>query len=250
MKLDNVLKQAVRFTKRNSTTILSIASGVGVVASMVLVAKETPLAIERIKNAEEVKEEALTPLESIIVATPAYIPSIVVGTSTLVCILSCSVLNARRQNQLVSLCHLANSSYREYREKLIELKGEELDTEIIAEVTRSRSDYHLTDSDDPDVKFTWYEPILGEYLTRYEREIIDAEYHLNRNYALYGCVTVNDWYEMLGLRQTMEGAVLGWTIEDGVYWIDFEHRLQEMSDGTKYYVIKPLFPPNEEIDEL
>ena len=249
MKVDNVLKEVTRFTKKNATTMLSVASGIGVVVSMILVAKETPLAIDRLRQAEMDKEEDLTVLETVIVATPAYIPAIVVCTSTLVCIASCGVLNAKRQNQLVAICNLANSSYREYREKLIELKGEDLDREIAAEVTRSRSDYRLVDSDELDMKATWYDPISKRYFTRFEREIIDAEYQLNRMFALQGYASVNDWYGMLGVPETMEGAMLGWTIEDGVYWIDFEHNKQEMEDGSTCYSITPLFQPNESFVE-
>lgn len=249
MQVNKVLKEITQFTKRNANTILTIASGVGVVGSMVLVAKETPLAIDRLRQAEMDKEDELTTLETTIVAASAYMPAIIVGTSTLVCIVSCGVLNAKRQNQLVALCTLANNSYREYREKLIELKGEELDREIVAEVTRSHSDYRLANDDESDSKIVWYDPISKRYFTRFEREVIDAEYQLNRTFALQGYATVNDWYATLGIPGTMEGAALGWTIEDGVYWIDFEHNKQEMEEGTTCYSINPLFEPNESFVE-
>lgn len=243
MKVDKMLHQVVRFTKKNSTTILSIASGIGVIGSMILVAKETPLALSRIIDAENEKEDDLTPLETVIIAAPAYIPAIVIGASTLVCIASCSILNTKRQNQLVALCNLANNSFRQYREKLIELKGEELDREITAEVTRSRSDYLISDSDSPDAHVLWYDPYSERYFKRFEREIIDAEYQLNRDYALNGYVSLNDWYEMLSIPYTNDGYCMGWTIEDGVYWIDFEHHKQEMPDGNTCYSIASLIPP-------
>lgn len=245
MQVNKVLKEITQFTKRNANTILTIASGIGLVGSMVLVAKETPLAIDRLRQAEMDKDDELTTLETTIVAASAYIPAIVVGASTLVCIVSCGVLNAKRQNQLVALCTLANNSYREYREKLIELKGEELDREIIAEVTRSRSNYQLANDDESDAKVIWYDPISKQYFSRFEREIIDAEYQLNRIFALRGYASVNDLYEALGLRLTTKGAILGWTIEDGVYWIDFEHTKQEMQDGSTCYSINTIFEPSE-----
>lgn len=249
MKVDKVLKNVNKFTKRNANTLLSIAGVIGVIGSMVLVGKETPLAIDRLRQAEMDKNDSLTALETIVTAAPAYIPAIIVGTSTIACIASCGILNAKRQNQLVALCNLANNSYREYREKLIELKGEELDKEIVAEVTRSRSDYQVTDSDEPDAKITWYDPISKRYFERFEREIIDAEYQLNRMFALQGYAAVNDWCELLGIPGTREGAILGWTIEDGIYWIDFEHQKQEMTDGSTCYSIDSLFTPNKSFIE-
>ena len=79
---------------------------------------------------------------------------------------------------------------------------------------------------------------------RYEREIIDAEYHLNRNFVLRGYAPLNEFYEFLGLPKTEYGEMVGWTISDGYYWIDFEHRLISRDDGgADMYAIDMIFPP-------
>ena len=39
-----------------------------------------------------------------------------------------------------------------------------------------------------------------------------------------GHLPVNDFYEMLGLSAIDGGEYVGWNCDDGLYWIDFNHR--------------------------
>ena len=74
--------------------------------------------------------------------------------------------------------------------------------------------YHQIGLDTPDEKVIFYDEISGESITCYEREIMDAEYHLNRNFVMRGYASLNEFYEFLGLPQTERGEELGWTMSD------------------------------------
>lgn len=91
----------------------------------------------------------------------------------------------------------------------------------------------------------YYDEISGETFVRYEREIMDAEYHLNRNFVMRGYASLNEFYEFLGLPQTLYGDSVGWSITDGEMWIDFEHALISRDDGGEpIYMINTIIPPD------
>ena len=79
---------------------------------------------------------------------------------------------------------------------------------------------------------------------RYEREIIDAEYHFNRNFTMRGYAFLNELYEFLGMPKTEYGGIAGWSLCSGIMWVDFEHRLIDNDDGgPACYSIDMVFSP-------
>lgn len=239
-------RRTVIFT-RHGGTILTVCSIVGFAGTVIFTANGTIKAVELLKEAEDAKKSPLSNSEKALIVIPSYIPAIVTGSLTIVCILSMNVLSKKSQESLLSAYAMATNYHKRYRDKLIELKGEEVDAEVRAVLAREYADYHAIGMDYPDVKMTFYDEASGETFVRYEREVMDAEYHLNRNFALGGCVSLNDFYMFLGLPETDYGNEVGWTAADGYVWIDFEHRLLTQDDGGEdIYEIVPVFAPHEE----
>lgn len=232
------------YLKRSSPTILCCVAAVGVVGIAVASAKATPKAMKLLEDATEEKGENLSKAEKVIIAAPLYIPAVAIGAGTIFCIFGANALNKHQQARLMSAYALLSNYHKEYRYKLIELHGKEADIDIRNAMIRERCNYHQIDSDVPDGKVIFYDEISGESVVRYEREIIDAEYHLNRNFVLRGYAPLNEFYEFLGLPKTEYGETVGWTTSDGYSWIDFEHRLISRDDsGTDVYAIDMIFPP-------
>ena len=78
--------------------------------------------------------------------------------------------------------------------------------------------------------------------------MLQAEYHLNRNFALGGgFITLNDFYTFLGIEKIPEGDAIGWMVSDGLYWVDFNHSKAMVDDGLngeiECYIIDVDFPP-------
>ena len=236
---------SIVYLKRNSPTVLTSIGAVGIVTTSVMTAKVTPKAIRLLEDAAFEKGETLTTVEKIKVVTPVYIPSIVMGSSTIACIFGANVLNKRKQASLVSAYALLDSYHKKYRSKLIEMHGKKADEEIRNAIAREHCDFHLIGLDVPDRKMIFYDEISGRSIVRYEREVMDAEYHLNRNFTMRGYVSLNEFYEFLGLPITDYGATVGWSMSGGYSWIDFEHRLiAEDKKGIKLYSIDIIFPPD------
>ena len=113
------------FAKRNASTVLTCLGGVGVVATTVLAVKATPKALQLIEEEKQKKGEELPKWEVVKTTGPKYIPTVLMGVSTLAFIFGSNILSKRKQASLISAYALLDESYKKYRRKVIELYGEE-----------------------------------------------------------------------------------------------------------------------------
>lgn len=134
--MNNLVNVSKSFLKRNASTILTCLGAAGVIATSIAAVKATPKAEMLLKEAEEEKGDKLTLLEMVQTAGPAYIPSLLIGASTIACIFGANVLNTRQQATLMSAYGLLDTSYKEYSKKVKELYGEEADNKVKEEVTK------------------------------------------------------------------------------------------------------------------
>ena len=256
--MNNLLVRSKVFCKRNASTILTIAGGAGVVATSVMAVKATPKAMKLIEQAKEEKQDELTKFEKVRAAAPVYIPTVLVGVSTIACVFGANILNKRQQASLLSAYALVENSYKEYRNKLKELYGEEAHQSIIDAIAIEKSEKKYITSEclsfncDLSLEEETSEPVLfyDEHSNRYFEatieQVMNAEYHLNRNFVLRGAVCLNEFYEFLGIETNDYGSVLGWAVLDDFYWIDFNHRKIILDDELECYVIEMPFAPGYE----
>lgn len=254
--MGNLLGKTKMFFNRNSSMILTCVGGVGVIATAIAAAKATPKAIKLVEELEKEKGEELTTPEIIYTAAPAYIPTVLIGASTIACIFGANTLNKRQQASLMSAYALVDSSFKEYKGKLKEMYGEETHQSIVdaiavekAEKMNITSAYMVGNCDlsteegtgDP---ILFYDEHSNRYFESTIEQVMSAEYHLNRNYVLRGYSYLNEFYEFLGLETTDYGSVLGWAPnDDGMYWIEFNHRKTILDDGLEVYIIEMPFEP-------
>lgn len=244
------------FFKRNASTILTVLGGIGVVATTITAVKATPKALQKLEEAETEKGEMLTKWEVVQVAGPTYLPTILLGTSTLACIFGANVLTQRQQAALVSAYGLIDQKYKDYRRKLIELHGKEAHDEIIEQLAIEKAEDRYISGTGMFQNCSLYlddfcgEPVLfyDDYSNRYFEstieQVLNAEYHTNRNFVLRGYVILNEFYDFLGLESTNYGSEVGWCIDDELYWVDFNHRKITLDDGLECYVIETPWGPS------
>lgn len=239
--MNKLLEHSKRFVKRNASTILTCAGGVGVVATAVMAVKATPKAMTLLENAKKEKGEDLTKMEVVKVAGPSYIPAVVTGVSTIACIFGANVLNKRQQAALMSAYALLDSTYKDYQAKVEELYGEEANDNVKAEIAKDKYiDEEVTLTDNNNQLF--YDEFSGRYFESTTEDVIKAEYNLNRKLADWYGVYLNEFYEMLGLEPVDYGEHLGWNSAE-VYdtqwsnWIDFNHKKVTMDDGLECYIL-------------
>ena len=250
-----------QFWKRHGSTILTYIGGIGVIATTVSAVKATPKAMRLIEEAREIKDEELTTIEKIKIAGPTYIPTIAMGVGTITCIFGANVLNKRHQAALVSAYAMVDSSYKEYKQKLKELYGEEAHEEIVNAIAVEKAKdvgitaasgcalTCLTDDESCGEPVLFYDEWSGRYFESTIEQVIAAEYHLNRNFVLRGYSVLNEFYEFLGLEPTDYGSEVGWTVEDEFYWLDFNHRKTLIDDDLECYIIEMPWGPSTDFQE-
>lgn len=249
------------YLKHNSSTILTCVGAVGVVVTAVTAARASSKVTKLLEKAREDKGEDLSKLETAQIAVPAYIPSAVIGASTIACIFGANVLNKRQQAAITSAYALMERTYKEYRGKVKEMFGEETDIQIREAIAKEKRDENIiayvpgynsfVQTDD---KILFYDEYRKGYFEASMDEVRNAEYHLNRNFAHRGYVALNEFYEFLGLEPIECGDILGWgcgrMIEEYESpWIDFNHRIVEMEDGMECCIIEIPIPPTDNFEE-
>lgn len=86
----------------------------------------------------------------------------------------------------------------------------------------------------------FYEYNHGEFFERTLANILDAEYQLNMKLKLYKRVTLNDFFECLGLPFIEYGDDVGWYLDTDIRpnaWISFDREFVELEDGMECYII-------------
>lgn len=239
--MNGLIRKSELFLKRNSSTILTCLGGVGVVATAVLAVRETPKALRLIESAKEEKGEELTKIEIVKTAAPVYIPAAIIGVSTIACIFGANILNKRQQAALMSAYALLDKSYKEYRHKIVELYGDKVDEDVLAEIAKDKYDCEEF-IDEDDGKELFFDQFSGRYFRSTLFEVQQAEYRVNRALVMQDYAYLNDFYEWLGIEPVDYGYKFGWTrgINLEIYWqewVDFTHKKVPMEDGMECTMI-------------
>lgn len=256
--------------KKASPTILTCVGAVGVVATAVLAVKATPRAIELVKADSRKNHDgdphAATKLEVVKSCWKCYIPAATTGAATIACIFGVNVLSKRQQASLVSAYTLVNRSYNDYKRKVKELYGEEAHKKIMESLAVEKakdvpitacgliSTSSLEFEDANEELRLFYDSFSERYFQATISQVLQAEYHVNRNFALMGgFVPVNMFYEFLGIEPQQDFAGLGWWVNDEMYWVDFNHSKAMVDDGLngeiECYIIDMEFTPTSECPE-
>ena len=226
-----------RFVKRNASTILSVLGVAGVIATTVTTVKATPKAMEFVKKAEEEKGEKLSKWEKVNVAGVAYIPTALIGTATIACILGANLVSRHQQATLMSAYALLDRSYKEYKNKANELYGDGAGKQIREGIAKDK--YTGDESSGDDGKELFYDFYSGRYFESTKEHVMRAQYEVNRSLFVNYAVGLNEYYDLLGLEEKPEYEMLGWScgqMEEmyGHPWIEFEHE-ETILDGDSEY---------------
>lgn len=252
-----------RFVKKNSSNILTVATAAGMITTIILAVKATPKALELIKAEEdarkiiktttlyadnqpyttEVVEEApkLTPLEIVKVAWKPYVPAIAMGTLTLTCLFGMNYLNRKTQASLISAYAVLEKSYRQYREKCIEMYNADTDIDIKQKIAKSNFYKNIEIEDGKELFFDYTSMQYFESTMDEVKEALDT---INETLSDSGFVYLNDFYELLGIPLVDYGYNLGWFSDIGTLKLDYEKTELDDGDGTlDCWIITPTESP-------
>lgn len=238
-----------RFWKRNASTILTVAGGIGVIATTISAVKATPKAMKLIDEAKEKKGEELTKWDIVKTAAPTYIPTVLMGAATVACIFGAQVLNKRSQAALMSAYALMDQKYKDYKNKAKELYGSDADARITEEIAKDKyEEEDIQDTDDG--KQLYYDNYSERYFRATSEDVIKAQYAINRILVEDGVACINEYYHALGIDTVDYGDEIGWNVSqmfDNYWtsWIEFYQEKVEMEDGMECTIIHMLDPMSD-----
>lgn len=229
----------MKLVQKNSSTILTCIGAAGVIATAVLTGRATIKAVRIVDESETHSKK-----EIVKTVWKEYIPAAATGLATIALIFGANALNKKQQATLVSAYALLDQTYREYKNKVKEVLGEESEQKVEDAIAEEK----VSDICPSDGKLLFYEPNYGQGFERTMLEVQDAEYRLNQKFAVEGEASLNDFFELLGLNKTDTGDMIGWSQEMAwdnynYQWIEFEHEPKKTEDGREYYQINMPFPP-------
>ncbi|MBQ9611328.1 MAG: hypothetical protein IJV14_01910, partial [Lachnospiraceae bacterium] len=190
-----------KWIQRNGSTILTCLGAGGMIATMALTVKATLKARNACLDARIEKDrDDLTKAEIIRISIPAFIPPIAVGTGSLICIFGANALSRRQQAALASAYTALASAFEGYRGKVETLCGLGTNAAIDKAIEQENKDI-LDDRPPWDEVQTFYLDGCDKpaFFERTMEQVMQAEYHINRNFQLKGQVTFNEFREWLGL---------------------------------------------------
>ncbi len=239
--------------KKVAPILLSIVGAVGVLATAALAIKATPKAMDILKE----KEEKLTTQEVIKATWKCYIPTAVSAVVTIGCIAGAGILSERQITAITGAYGVIQNTYKNYISEVKKMFGEQTHKDILKSIATERATQeHITAEtfmwntslefeDAKEEEYLFYDRFGDRYFMSTISSVLQAEYHLNRNFCLGGCVTLNDFYDYLGIERSTEGDNLAWSSYDcDYYWIDFDHiKGVREEDGLECYIIDMAFQP-------
>lgn len=210
---------------KHSPEILMGVGIAGMVTTTVLSVRATPKAMalieeEKLRRYRELDDDTLTKVDVVKVAWKPYIPAAVTGTISIACLVGASSVNSKRTAALAAAYQLSETALSEYREKVVETIGEKKEKTVREKVNKdkleknpvSKSNVVMTSKGDT----LCFDPLSARYFKSDIDRIKRAENNLNKRmlHDISGYVSLNEFYDELGLDHTDVGDDLGWNVDD------------------------------------
>jgi Family of unknown function (DUF6353) len=227
------LNNVGQFTKQNSPTILSAVAVGGVVATAILAVRATPKAVRRIEQLEDHGELRVSRTEKVKETWTLYIPAGLSGLATVGCIIGANAIGTRRNAALLAAYTLVDSTFREYKDKVVEKLGEAREQHEIGDsIMQDRIDKNSPSSEVIIMAGgdqLCYDSLTGRYFKSDIETLRRAENEINRRIIagdMYA--SQNEFYEQVKLPNVDIGDELGWNIDNPIKLI-FSSHLNECS---------------------
>lgn len=255
--------------KKHSPEILVVAGAVGAVASAVMACKATLKVHEIIEEKEETlaeiqeavengenstgnpyneedarKDVGLVYLQTGVKFAKLYGPAVLLGTLSITAMVSSNVILKKRNVALMAAYTTLDKGFKEYRGRVIERFGKELDHELRYNIKAKEVEEKVVKEDgteetvkktvnviDP-TSISDYAVIYDDGCTGWTKDpelnkffLKSQERYANDRLKAKGHLFLNEVYDMLGVPRTKAGQIVGWIYDEkhpnGDNFVDF-----------------------------
>lgn len=239
-KATNLAGRLTLLLRKNSPVILTGVGVVGVVATAVAASKATlkadPVLDETIEYKEAIRDnDSLSEKERAkdylyLYGRTAgklgkiYLPSILIGVTTIGCVIGGHKVLHTRNVALAASYTALNEAFEKYRERAVELFGEEADSEIKNAVGRVKKKTNDEGEEEEEPRKDSsvneghpYSKLFDEVNPNWTKNpesnlffLKSVERYANDRLERYGHVFLNEVLDDLGMERTKAGALTGW----------------------------------------
>ena len=252
-KLSNMFYKTGYFLGKHSPEILVGLGITGMLSSMVLAVKATPKALSLIDDQKlRLGEEKLTPIETIKVAWKPYVPSGILSILSISCIIGATNINLRRNAALATAYTISERTLVNYKNKVIDAIGEKKEKKIQEELAQDKVDKSKVNDNQVIItsngETLCMDSLSGRYFKSDIETIRKVVNDLNRQLTFQHYISLNEFYDELGLKHIKNGSYMGWNLDDGLIEVYFNTALAD--NGQPCIVMEYDISPRYGFDKL
>lgn len=236
--------------KKHSPELLTGIGIAGMVTTVVLAVRATPKALRLIDEKKaDIPEENIPRIEAVKAAWKVYVPAVLTGILSTICLIGANSVNQRRNAAIAAAYSLSESALKEYREKVVETIGERKEQAIRDDIAKDK----IIENPVREVIVSdrgstlCYDSLSGRYFKSDIEKLRRIVNDLNRRMRDEMFISLNDFYcavDNPDLGPTKLGDSLGWNIDKG--YIDLNFSSQLTTDGTPCLVLDYTVVPEYE----
>lgn len=224
-KISNFFNSSRTYICKHSPEILTGIGITGMITSTVLAVKATPKALYLLEEAEKNKQDKLDTKEVIQTVWREYLPSAITCVISTSCIIGACAVNHKRNAALATAYTLSEKALTTYKEQVIKTIGEKKEKSIRDAINQDKVDKEPVDSKQIILTSKGNTLCKDSISGRYFRSDLDTIRkiinELNRKMMNENTISINEFYDAIGLDHIKEGNNIGWSIEKGLIELDF-----------------------------
>lgn len=244
-RISNSGARVAKFLSDNSAAILIGTSISASISACVMVYKTGPKAkrvLEEVKNSvPEDASKATLLWEETKALAPIVWPAVTMEAISIGCAIGSYKASARRTAAFATAYSISESRLQEYQRKVVETLGEKKEAKIRDEIAKERIKNDPVSSNQVYVpengETLCYDTVSGRYFrstrTRIERIVNELNGRLRSD--MY--ISLNEFYNELGLPEIAIGEDMGWGLESGIEDIAINFSTQFADDDVTPCVV-------------
>lgn len=182
----------------------------------------------------------------------AALPVMATGAATIFCIAQGDKLNRAEIKK-------AKNAFNKYQKSAKEIFGEKGHKRIVDNINKVPCNRNVTITndgfltlqsldfgvDEEETVHTFYDSYSNRYFESTISKVLQAQYHINRNWSLGMEPSINLYYSYLGLDPIDNGDDIYWDFDNCEGFIDFNNRKETLDDGMEILTIDIVTPPDK-----